>query len=547
MPRRGRPTAELVAQRKAAALDQAEAECREHGFHLSQPAGKARKGVKTVAGIARDFEVSKTTIQHRLRGGRSRADEGKERQALDPEEEERIIDYTAQAAQAQFPLAKRHVLQFANKIRRERGHTGPDLSEGWYRNFKKRHRGRLLVRRAKRLAKERNYAVSFGQMQGWWEDLAQVCDKKKIRRAAQVWNMDKKGFMVGQARNGSQELITVIEAVSAAGKVLPPAIIFAGQNYLLGWEPVGPEDDIPGALKGNSTSGYTDNKLSLEWLKFFDRESRKYVRYNAYEWRLLILDGHGSHETLEFLEYAFEHRIMPFLLIPHTTHLVQPLDVSLFGPLQHYYSQHLQESLRVGDSVGKGDFIRHLRSVRKQALMGDAVQAAFSRTGLWPIDLKRNTKVQDLCKRPAHAQPSHQCFLAEESASSDNSETEIEASVVDADVLKRYTKGATPVAAFTPRSARRTTSRLKKKPPTDLSTAGEAALADEALERARNHLVKGKKKVNRTVVKQGEGFLDPSKHQEAVLAAQQRANKRMETLARAEARAQKKHAEQETA
>lgn len=123
MPRRGRPMAELVAQRKAAALDQAEAECREHGFHLSQPTGKARKGVKTVAGIARDFEVSKTTIQHRLRGGRSRADEGKERQALDPEEEERIIDYTAQAAQAQFPLAKRHVLQFANKIRRERGHT----------------------------------------------------------------------------------------------------------------------------------------------------------------------------------------------------------------------------------------------------------------------------------------------------------------------------------------------------------------------------------------------------------------------------------------
>lgn len=134
--------------------------------------------------------------------------------------------------------------------------------------------------------------------------------------------------------------------------------------------------------------------------------------------------------------------------------------------------------------------------------MGDAVQAAFSRTGLWPIDLKRNTKVQDLRKRPAHAQPSHQCFLAEESASSDDSETDIEgdqspdrtpsprslprtssvstidaASVVDADVLKRYTKGATPVAAFTPRSARRTTSRLKKKPPTDLSTAGEAALA----------------------------------------------------------------------
>jgi hypothetical protein len=56
------------------------------------------------------------------------------------------------------------------------------------------------------------------------------------------------------------------------------------------------------------------------------------------DWRLLILDGHGSHYTLDFLEWCHKRRILVAIYPPHSTHRLQPLDVSLFRPLATYYS-----------------------------------------------------------------------------------------------------------------------------------------------------------------------------------------------------------------
>jgi hypothetical protein len=45
---------------------------------------------------------------------------------------------------------------------------------------------------------------------------------------------------------------------------------------------------------------------------------------------MLILDGHGSHFIMEFMDYCWDHKIIPFLLPPHLTHLLQPCDVGIF-------------------------------------------------------------------------------------------------------------------------------------------------------------------------------------------------------------------------
>ena len=56
-------------------------------------------------------------------------------------------------------------------------------------------------------------------------------------------------------------------------------------------------------------------------------------------YRLLIIDGHDSHVTLEFIEYCDAANIKPYCLPPHSTHLLQPLDVGLFSPLQKAYGK----------------------------------------------------------------------------------------------------------------------------------------------------------------------------------------------------------------
>ncbi|KAH8913926.1 DDE-domain-containing protein, partial [Atractiella rhizophila] len=200
--------------------------------------------------------------------------------------------------------------------------------------------------------------VSARDIEEWAEELKKVCKEYEIKQADQFWNFDEKRFMLGVAQktqvvvrrgeagrdatfiqDGNREWITVVESVNAAGNAAGdtanPMIIFAGNNLMESWV----EDPIKNAHYCVSPSGWTDDKKRLDWLKIWEEETRQ----DDGKWRLLLMDGHGSHLTIDFLQYALDHHVLPFCLIPHTTHLVQPLDVALFSSLQHNYSKALDQ------------------------------------------------------------------------------------------------------------------------------------------------------------------------------------------------------------
>jgi len=76
------------------------------------------------------------------------------------------------------------------------------------------------------------------------------------------------------------------------------------------------------------------------------------------EYRLLILDGHTSHFNREFFDYCLNAKILPLCLPAHSTHILQPLDVGLFSPLQRYYSNGLDAFISKGNAgMNKGEFL----------------------------------------------------------------------------------------------------------------------------------------------------------------------------------------------
>jgi hypothetical protein len=88
----------------------------------------------------------------------------------------------------------------------------------------------------------------------------------------------------------------------------------------------------PGWHYACSESGYTDSKISLEWLKrVFDPQTRGQANQKP---QVLICDGFGTHETLEGLEFCFENHIVLCRLPSHTSHKLQPCDVGVFAPLK---------------------------------------------------------------------------------------------------------------------------------------------------------------------------------------------------------------------
>ena len=126
--------------------------------------------------------------------------------------------------------------------------------------------------------------------------------------------------------SGSKSQITVVGCVSAAGYCVPPMVVYNRKSYFVSSEMV--QGEIPGTAYGFSSKGWMDQDLFGHWFNHF----LKYVP--PIRPLLLLLDGHSSHYCPSMIRQAAEHKVVLFALPPNTTHLTQPLDKGIFGPLK---------------------------------------------------------------------------------------------------------------------------------------------------------------------------------------------------------------------
>ena len=105
---------------------------------------------------------------------------------------------------------------------------------------------------------------------------------------------------------------------------------------------------------------------------------------------MLINDGFGTHETLDVLQFCFENNIILCRLPSHSSHALQPCDVSIFGPLENAYREQL-ERLDMGGvgMIGKEHFTYMYSPAREQAFTARNIRSGWSGTGLYPFNPRR--------------------------------------------------------------------------------------------------------------------------------------------------------------
>jgi hypothetical protein len=81
-----------------------------------------------------------------------------------------------------------------------------------------------------------------------------------------------------------------------------------------------------------SDNGWTTDKIGMDWLinHFIPHTNSRVMGI----YRMLVLDGHGSHLTAEFDRTCTKNHIIPICMPPHSSHLLQSLDVSCFAVLK---------------------------------------------------------------------------------------------------------------------------------------------------------------------------------------------------------------------
>ena len=346
--------------------------------------------------------VPRSTLHHRAQGRRSLEEKARSQQYLTPCEERAFVKFLLQRSDFGQPIQIKLIPALAFSLIQQRPLADrPQKPPGrnWAKALERRH-AVLQARRVRPLDWNRHEKNIYNKVMDWFEVIGRVLQDPAIV-AENVYNMDETGVMLSmpgsikvligkddrrdyRGARIKRTTVTAIECISADGRYLTPMIIWPASTHRSNWT-IFP---TPGWQYACSESGYTDSKISLEWLTHvFDPQTRK--RANGRP-RVLICDGFGTHETLEILEFCFENQIILCRLPSHTSHWLQPCDKAVFAPLKSAYRERGDRLERGGvNTIGKEHFTSLYSPARETAFTPKNIKAGFAACGLVPFNPDR--------------------------------------------------------------------------------------------------------------------------------------------------------------
>lgn len=267
-----------------------------------------------IAALARQFDVSASRLRARYKGRPSRSTRQMAYKRLDDEQEASLVGWVRRLDDLAVPPTAGMVVVSANALLRRYNPAAKPLGKDWVYDFVNQRLPKdLNWVHQKPADQDRITAQDIGILTAWYERLEPFLKKIPPKH---VYNFDETGFILGQgqpqnviSRNKHRintysfergQLLTGIECIAADGWKMEPYFVAPGVVHPIRWYE---GDTLSEATRiAVSETGYSNDLLALDWLEHFhhnteDRLSKKWKQY-----RLLIMDGHGSHLIYEFLE-----------------------------------------------------------------------------------------------------------------------------------------------------------------------------------------------------------------------------------------------------
>ena len=361
------------------------------------------KTIKSILKAADTFDVSEATLRARLKGRQSRAEVRANGHKLTEFEEESLVKQLLDADKRGFPIRPEFMRGIAQILlyKRLRDPTA-FLGVNWAYKFIKRH-PQLSTRYSRRITYQRAKQEDPRVIIPWFQNVHKAIHEHGIHED-DIWNFDETGFAMGlcstakvitaiercerprRVIQGNREWVTIIETVSSKGVHISPVIILKAGNQQAAWfqEPKLSKD----WWIATSQNGCTTDEIGLRWLKeVFEPSSRRYMTGAK---RLLILDGQSSHLTAEFDDFCKQNAIICLCMPAHASHLLQPLDVGVFGPLKRAYGKLLENRMIAGNNhIDKEDFLSLYPEAREMVFTTNNICSGFAGAGLKPLNQER--------------------------------------------------------------------------------------------------------------------------------------------------------------
>lgn len=346
----------------------------------------------SVRKAAEMYGVPKSTLGDRMSG--RVLDSVPSSRYLTNEEEQEVVSFVVGSASIGYPKTVKEIIALVQRILSARG-VDRSVTYGWWESFRKRHPS-LSLRTPAALSRPRAMASNCVVLDHYFDMLEETLFVNNLTdHPGLVFNMDETGMPLNpkppktvhakgdknpfSVCGDTKAQITVVGCVSAAGQCLPPMVIWDRKKLNREFT----KKEIPGTIYGLCSKGWMNQELFNKWF------TRHFLRY-APPARplLLLLDGHSSHYSPETIKMAAEEKVVLFVLPPNTTHLCQPLDQGVFGPLKVAWRMACHDFLakNPGQVVHRYVFSELLKTAWLDAMTMKNIISAFRTTGVFPVN-----------------------------------------------------------------------------------------------------------------------------------------------------------------
>ena len=207
----------------------------------------------------------------------------------------------------------------------------------------------------------------------WFDELEQILMKANVLNMPKfIWNLDESGLQdVFQSKraigeSGKQlyqvqagekgDTTTIVPVFNALGTIATLLVIFKGARLKPEFCVGAPSNSIVKC----STDGWINKELFCELGVNFVAHLKS-QNYPPHQKHVLLLDGHGSHVyNFDFLQMMAANGVEVFCFPAHTSHILQPADVSLFKSLKSNWTNEGLKFTREtgGKKVGRQHFFQ---------------------------------------------------------------------------------------------------------------------------------------------------------------------------------------------
>ena len=368
------------------------------------------------------YNAPYSTALDRVKGVLAKRDSQPKSRKLTDLEEQTLEQWILAMIGRGLPVGLQSIRAMANLLLSKRAGADEVLAivvgHKWVYNYIKRHNN-LQSKYTRKYDYQRALCEDVSIIRAWFDLVRNTIAKYGILEE-DIYNFDETGFQMGviatvkvvtgreragravAVQPGNREWVTAIESIDSTGDGPPPVIILEGKVHISTWY----SNDLPRDwVIALSEKGWTNDQLGLLWLTtVFEPYTAPRTR-GVY--RLLILDGHGSHITPEFDLFCTEHKIITLCMPAHSSHLLQPLDLSCFATLKRAYGRQIEQLMRNGvNYIDKPDFLTAYYKARTEAITPTIARSGFTAAGLVPFNPERvleklNTQIRTPTPLPA--------------------------------------------------------------------------------------------------------------------------------------------------